>query len=595
MCGIVGYIGYKQAQPVLLQSLKRLEYRGYDSCGIAIVKAGEIQLFKDKGRIIELERKLPRLNGKIGIGHTRWATHGEPSPINAHPHLDCHRRIAVVHNGIIENYSSLKRQLIEEGHSFLSETDTEVIPHLIEKYYHGSLFEAVSQAMGHLSGSFAIAVLSTTSPELIVARRESPLIVGLGDKENFVASDIPALLDYTDRVVYLEDDELAAITPGEVKITHQGQPVIRSWQVIPWEAEEAEKAGYEHFMLKEIHEQPQVIRQTLATYVPETGAITDLDIPQHDIEPDILCLGCGSSFYASLAYEYIFDKLGYRNVKSQIASEFIHSSGVKERTWVIGITQSGETADTLKALRKAKEQGAKTIAVTNVIGSTVTRLVDHIIYIRAGPEISVAATKSFVAQLIIGYLVALTVAPVDSNLRQKILNEIRMVAIRVKQLLDEENQITPTATSLAKYSNLFLIARGVNFPVALEGALKLKEIAYLHAEAYPAGELKHGPFALLRENTPVIAIVASDETYQSLLTSIKEIKARNSPVIAIAERGDKNIEQVADEVLFVPKVEPLLSPIINTVTLQLLAYYTAKERGCSIDFPLNLAKSVTVP
>lgn len=595
MCGIVGYIGYKQAQPVLLKSLKRLEYRGYDSCGIAIAKAGEIRLFKDVGRIIELEKKLPQVKGEIGVGHTRWATHGEPSLINAHPHLDCHRKIAVVHNGIIDNYLSLKQQLIEEGHSFLSETDTEVIPHLIEKYYQGSLSEAVSQAIYHLSGPFAIAVLSATSPELIVARRESPLILGLGDKENFIASDVPALLDYTDRVVYLEDADLALITPEEVKITHQGQSATRNWQVIPWKPEEAEKTGYDHFMLKEIHEQPQVIRQTLAAYVPETGTITNLDIPQDDQKPDILCLGCGSSFFVSLTYEYIFDKLGHRNIRSQIASEFIHSTGVKEKTWVIGITQSGETADTLKALKKAKEQGARTIAITNVLGSSVTRLADHILYIRAGPEISVAATKSFLAQLIIGYLIALTIAPVDTYITEKILKELRLIAIRVKQILDEESQIVPIATSLAKYPNLFLIARGINYPAALEGALKLKEIAYIHAEAYPAGELKHGPLALLRQNTPVIALTPPDDTYLSLLTSIKEIKARNSPVIAIAEKGDKDIGQIADEVIFVPKVEPLLSPITNTVVLQLLAYYAAKERGCSIDFPVNLAKSVTVP
>lgn len=595
MCGIVGYIGYKQAQPILLRSLKRLEYRGYDSCGIAITDGGSIKLFKDVGRIIELERKLPRVIGKTGVGHTRWATHGEPSQINAHPHLDCRQKIAVVHNGIIENFLSLKQQLTQEGHSFLSETDTEVVPHLIEKYYQGNLYQAVSRAIEHLTGSFAIAVLSTTSPELIVARRESPVVIGLGDKENFIASDIPAVLDYTDRVIYLEDDDLALITANEVKIIHQGQPTTRSWQVIPWSLEEAEKAGYEHFMLKEIHEQPQVIRQTLSTYVPETGTITDLDIPNDDKEPNILCLGCGTSFYACLVYEYILNKLGHLGIKSQIASEFIHSTGIKKGTWVIGITQSGETADTLKALKKAKEQGGRTLAITNVIGSSVTRLADHILYIRAGPEISVAATKSFVAQLVIGYLIALTIASVDSYVKEKILNQLRLVSLRVKQILDEENQIAQIATPLSRCDNLFLIARGINYPVALEGALKLKEIAYIHAEAYSAGELKHGPFALLRNNTPVIAITAPDDTYQSMLTSVKEVKARNSPVIAIAQRGDKDIEQVADEVIFVPEVDPLLSPITSTIVLQLLAYYAAKVRGNSIDFPVNLAKSVTVP
>lgn len=593
MCGIVGYIGYKRAQPVLFKSLKRLEYRGYDSCGIAVANEGEIQLYKDVGRIFALEEKLPQVSGKAGIGHTRWATHGGPSQINAHPHLDCHQKIAVVHNGIIDNYFSLKQQLINEGHLFLSETDTEVVAHLVEKYYNGNLPQAVIKAINDISGTYAIAVLDSNGNEVVVARKESPVVIGLGDKENFIGSDIPALLDYTDRVIYVEDDDLVVITPDDVKITHQSKVVARKWQVIPWKVDEAEKAGYDHFMIKEIHEQPQVIRQTLSTYVSEAGIMSELDIPQ-DEKPDILYLACGSSFYASLVHENVFDKLGHRDIKCHIASEFISSSRIKEGTWVVGISQSGETADTLEAIRKAKGQGAKTIAITNVVGSTITRVVDHPLYIRAGPEISVAATKSFIAQVVVGYLLALAVAPVDSYLKEKILKELQLVSSKVKQILDNESAIAQHAVNLAKYEDIFIIARGVNYPAALEGALKLKEIAYIHAEAFPAGELKHGPFALLRENTPVIAIATPDETYQSLLTSIKEVRARNSPVIAIAEEGDKNIEQMANEVIFTPKVEPLLSPITNTIVLQLLAYYSARERGCSIDFPVNLAKSVTV-
>ena len=595
MCGIVGYIGYRRAQPILLRSLKRLEYRGYDSCGVAIADTGRIQLFKDVGRIMDLEEKLPQISGRVGIGHTRWATHGGPSTINAHPHLDCHQRIAVVHNGIIDNYADLKQQLIGEGHSFLSETDTEVVAHLVEKYHHdGSLHEAVGRALRDIVGTYAVVVLDSAASELVIARKESPVVVGLGDKENFIGSDIPALLDYTDRVVYVEDDDLVVVTPDNVKITHKDQLISRKWQVIPWKVEEAEKAGYEHFMIKEIHEQPQVIRQTLSTYVSDAAIMTEFDIPD-DKEPTILYLACGSSFSASLVHENILDRLGHRDVKCQIASEFSHSSRVKEGTWVIGISQSGETADTLEAIKKAKSQGAKTIAITNVVGSTITRVTDHTLYMRAGPEISVAATKSFIAQVVMGYLLALSVAPVDSYVKEKLIKELHLVSSKVKQIIDNEEVIARLATSfLAKYEDVFIIARGVNYPAALEGALKLKEIAYIHAEAFPAGELKHGPFALLRHNTPVIALATPDETYQSLLTSIKEVRARSSPVLAIAEEGDKNIEQVANEVIYVPKVEPLLTPIINTTVLQLLSYYAAKERDCSIDRPVNLAKSVTV-
>jgi glucosamine--fructose-6-phosphate aminotransferase (isomerizing) len=597
MCGIVGYIGYKQAQPILLKSLKRLEYRGYDSCGFAIANSGELQLFKDVGRIIDLEEKLPQIKGKAGIGHTRWATHGAPSTVNAHPHLDCQGRVAVVHNGIIDNYAALKEQLIAEGHLFKSETDTEVIAHLIEKYSCGSLSEAVNKALHDIAGTYAIAVLDGEANEVVVARKENPIVIGVGDKENFIGSDITALLDFTERVIYVEDDDLVTIKPHDIEVTHQNKAISRKWQVIPWKVEEAERAGYEHFMIKEIHEQPQIIHQTLSAYISESGIMTELDIPE-DEEPTILYLACGSSYYSSLVHEHIMDRLGYRNVKCQIASEFGFSSRVKEGTWAIGISQSGETADTLEAIKKAKNQGAKTIAITNVVGSTITRVADHTLYVRAGPEISVAATKSFIAQVIIGYLLALSIAPFESYvnryIKEKLVKELQLVSSKVKQILDAEQMIAKMATDLAKYGNIFIIARGVNYPAALEGALKLKEIAYIHAEAFPAGELKHGPFALLRDNTPVLAIATPDETYQSLLTSIKEVRARSSPVIAIAEEGDKNIEQVANKVIYTPKVEPLLSPITNTVILQLLAYYTAKERGCSIDRPVNLAKSVTV-
>jgi glutamine---fructose-6-phosphate transaminase (isomerizing) len=552
-----------------------------------------LQLFKDIGRVFELEKKMPRLNGNAGIGHTRWATHGVPSTINAHPHLDCKGKIAVVHNGIIENYFDLKQKLIGEGHIFLSETDTEVVAHLVEKYYISSLSDAVQQAIKEISGTYAVCVMNSEANEIVIARKESPVVIGLGDKENFIGSDIPALLDYTDRVIYVEDDDFVVLTPDSIKITHNDKEINRKWQVVPWKVDEAEKAGYDHFMIKEIHEQPQVIRQTLASYVSENGIMTELDIPQ-DQEPTILYLACGSSYYASLLHESIFDKMGHRNIKCQIASEFVQSSRVKEGTWVIGISQSGETADTLEAIKKAKGQGAKTIAITNVVGSTITRVVDHTLYMRAGPEISVAATKSFIAQVIIGYLLVLAATNTDSYIKEKTLKELQLISTKVKQIIDNEHVIAEKAIALSKYENIFLIARGGNYPAALEGALKFKEVAYIHAEAFPAGELKHGPFALLRDKTPVIALAPQDENYQSLLTTIKEVGARSSPVLAIAEEGDKNIEQVANDVIYVPKVDPLLSPILNTTLLHLLAYYAAKERGCSIDRPVNLAKSVTV-
>ena len=593
MCGIVGYIGYKQAQPILIKSLKRLEYRGYDSYGIAVANRNKIKLCKDTGRIVEIEDKFPQVSGKVGIGHTRWATHGAPSQMNAHPHLDCQGRIAVVHNGIIDNYVALKKQLINEGHKFLSETDTEVIAHVVEKYYTGSLSEAVSKTINDIAGTYALAVIDNAANELVVARKESPLVIGLGDKENFIGSDVPALLDFTDRVIYVEDDDLAIITADDVRIKSHNKPVSRKWQVIPWKVDEAEKAGYEHFMIKEIHEEPQVIRQTLAAYISDEGILEELDMPD-DENPSVFYLSCGSSFYASLIHESILDKLGFGNVKCQIASEFSHSSRIRVGSWVISLSQSGETADTLDAVKKARGQGAKTIAITNVIGSTITRIADHTLYMRAGPEISVAATKSFIAQVIIGYLISLALAPVDRVTKEKIVKELQLVSSKVKRILDNENMIARQASELAKYETMFLIARGANYPVALEGALKLKEVAYVHAEAFPALELKHGPFALLRDNTPVIAIAAADDTYQSMFTSIKEVRARNSPVLAIAQEGDRNIEQVANEVIFIPRVDPILSPITNTIVLQLLAYFVARERGCSIDRPVNLAKSVTV-
>ena len=589
MCGIVGYIGNKQAQPVLLNCLARLEYRGYDSCGMA-VRANAIEMYKDAGRVKELARAVPKLGGVVGIGHTRWATHGEPSQINAHPHLDCSGNIAVVHNGIINNFQKLKQQLIDQGHNFISQTDTEVIPHLIEKYYNGNLEEAVETALRDIEGSYAIVVLAADESKLVAARKDSPLIIGIGDRENFVASDVPAILDYTNRALYLEDGDIAIVTKKGIRVRRNGTGVKREEHRISWSVEDAQKSGYEHFMLKEIHEQPKVIRDTLGDYTQRAEPAKLLDA---GIE-SILMLACGTSYHAALVGRYIIEELLSIPVRVELASEFNYWAPTLANTGAIAITQSGETADTLKAMKKLKDMGCPVLAITNVVGSSASRIADQIIYIRAGPEISVAATKSFTAQLMVLYWLAMSHSEVDARRLAGLIMGIRQLPKKVQQVLDNEDEITECARYLAGYENAFFIGRGINFPVALEGALKLKEISYIHAEAYPAGELKHGSFALLSEDVPVIAIVARDNTYEAMLTNIKEVKARRSPVIALAEEGDEDIDQLADSVITVPKVDAIFSPVVNTVALQLLAYYTAKHRGCPIDTPRNLAKSVTV-
>ena len=592
MCGIVGYIGGRDAQPILLQSLKRLEYRGYDSCGIAVL-GSTIKVSKDVGRVEQLEKALPRDKGRLGIGHTRWATHGKPSRSNAHPHTDCSGNIAVVHNGVIDNSQQLRDELTGEGHRFLSETDTEVMPHLIERYYQGDLEQAVKRALADVKGSYALIVLIADHEELLVARNESPLVIGVGDGENFVASDVPALLDYTDRVIYLEDGDVGVINGDDIRLLNQDREVRRETSVIPWSLEDAQKGGYDHFMLKEIHEQPRVIRDTLGGYISAIEPAVDLGLERTDFE-DVLLLACGTSYHAGLVGRCLLERIARVPVRVEIASEFSHSDAVLGKTWVIGITQSGETADLMGALKKAKQMGCKTLAITNCIGSSATRVADQTFYIKAQPEISVAATKSFIAQLMALYLLALSEAKMDIRSLQDLIGELSVLPDRVQLILDDEEKIARFGKYLSTYDSAFFIARGINFPVALEGALKLKEISYIHAEGYPAGELKHGPFALLTPDTPVIAITARDDTYEAMLANIKEIKARESPVIALAGEDDEDIEQFVDHVIRVPGVSSIFSPVINSVVLQLLAYYAAKERGCSIDMPRNLAKSVTV-
>jgi glucosamine--fructose-6-phosphate aminotransferase (isomerizing) len=592
MCGIVGYIGKKRAQPILLNSLSKLEYRGYDSCGIA-VSNGNIQVYKDIGRVKNLEKTIPFIKGSIGIGHTRWATHGEPSQINAHPHSDCSGRFAVVHNGTINNFQEIKQRLVAEGHTIVSQTDTELIAHLIEKYYDGDFVKAVETTIKELEGAYTMIAIMVGEPTLVAARKDSPLIIGIGDRENFFASDVPALLDYTSRVIYLEDGDIAIVKADSVDIRNNGAGIDRKENKISWSVEDAQKAGYEHFMLKEIHEQPKVIRDTLSGYIAAGEPAAELAGGGGSMN-DTLILACGTSYHAGLVGKYIIEKLVDVPVRVEMADEFIYSGQATAGNRAIVITQSGETLDALKAIKKLKEQGCQVIAITNVVGSTVTRAADRTIYMRAGPEISVAATKTYMAQLIALYWLALPYARVDSKKLDGMVTELRQLPVKVQQVLDNESAIADCAHRLADYENVFFIGKGVNYPVALEGALKLKEISYIHAEGYAAGELKHGPFALLGEKTPVVAIIAPDNTHEAIVTSIKEIKARRSPVLAIVSEGDESMAGLADMIVTVPLVDSLFSPVVNSVVVQLLSYFAAKERGCPIDFPRNLAKSVTV-
>jgi glucosamine--fructose-6-phosphate aminotransferase (isomerizing) len=593
MCGIVGYIGDRETEPILTDCLKRLEYRGYDSCGIAIL-GNKMQVFKDVGRIVELERHLPRVKGKIGIGHTRWATHGKPSKENAHPHLDCTGKIAVVHNGVITNFQTLREELTVQGHAFRSETDTEVIAHLIERYYEGDLVEAVGRALREIRGSYAVVVIGEGHDELVVARNENPLVIGLGDREILVASDIPAVLERTDKVIYLKDGDIGLLSKKGIKVFNNGAVAEREEHRIPWTLSEAQRGGYEHFILKEIHEQPGIINRIITEYISAAEPKVELGLNKNTDFSNILLLACGTSYHAALVGKYIIEKLAEIPVCVELASEFNYSEPLLRKNLSIAITQSGETADTVKALRKAKIYGRRTLAITNVVESSITRIADEVLYLRAGPEISVAATKSFIAQLVALYLLALSYGKPSVYSQGKMLDKLRELPSKVERVLTNEEEIAEYAKYLAKYDNAFLVARGINLPIALEGALKLKEISYIHAEGYPAGELKHGPLALVTSETPVVGVIAKDNTHDILLANIKEIKARDAPVLAVASEEDFEIEKYVDFVIRVPQSDPLLAPVVNTVALQLLAYYAAREKGCPIDMPRNLAKSITV-
>ena len=592
VCGIVGYIGDREAQPVLLNCLSRLEYRGYDSCGIAI-SGHPLDTCKAAVRVDMLQQVSPSFHGTLGIGHTRWATHGLPTSINAHPHLDCSGKIAVVHNGVISNYQALKQQLIDEGHTFVSETDTEIIPHLIEKYYAGDLRKATEAALSKIEGSYAVAVIMENFEGLIVGRKDSPLVIGIGDNEKLIASDVPAILEYASKVIYLEDGDIASIFKDKIIITHNDIFVTREENPVTWDKKDVGKSGYDHYMIKEIHDQLRVMRDSVNDFLAGDTRESLPSLLDSDLK-DLLLLACGTSYHAGLIGKYIIEELLGIPSRVELGSEFNHRSRMIIPSMTIAITQSGETADILTPLKKLRDARSKTLVITNVLNSTASRLADYTIYTQAGPEVSVAATKTFTAQLLELYKIVLSSRRINLGLHDDLITDLRKLPSNIQRVLDNERIIQDYASFLSQFNTVFYVGRGINYPIALEGALKLKEIAYIHAEGYAAGELKHGPFALLDKNTPVVALATQGNVYNSMITTIKEIKARQSPVIAVVDTDDEYIGTLVDMVIRVPHVPEMFSPIINVIPLQLLAYHAANERGCTVDYPRNLAKSVTV-
>ena len=606
MCGIVGYIGYKQASNILVEGLKKLEYRGYDSAGVAILN-DKIEVRKFKGRLINLEESLKTnpIEGTIGIGHTRWATHGEPSDVNAHPHSNENITLSVVHNGIIENYLKLKEWLISKGYNFYSETDTEVIPNLIDYYYNGDLLEAVINATEKLEGSFAIGVISNNEPDkLIAVKKDSPLIIGIGRNEYFIASDIPAVLSHTKDVYLLNDNEFVTLSKDGIDIRTRNKEIIKKEIFhVTWDVNAAEKCGYEDFMLKEIHEQPKAVRDTLAGKIALNKEISFDNIKFTKNELDnfdkIYIVACGTAYNAGLVGKHAIEKLANIPVETDIASEFRYRDPmITDKTLVIVVSQSGETADTLAVLRAAKKQGAKVLAITNVVGSSIAREADDVFYTLAGPEIAVASTKAYTTQLTAFYILALHFAEVKGTLDPVEIESIKqdLIAIpnKIDELLKNKDNIKKYASYHFNQKDLFFLGRGLDFAVALEGSLKLKEISYIHSEAYAGGELKHGPIALIEKGTSVITLLTQERLKDKMLSNVKEVTTRGGNILAIVNDGDKSAKSITDDVIFIPKTIDLLTPLLSVIPLQLLAYYIAKLKDCDVDKPRNLAKSVTV-
>ncbi len=617
MCGIVGYIGPKRVVPVILDGLKRLEYRGYDSAGIAVVQPdGKLEIRRAPGKLQNLEEsiRITPLDGIYGIGHTRWATHGRPTEENAHPHRDCTGEIVVVHNGIIENYLELKHQLISEGHKFVTETDTEIIAHLIEKYSKGkSLEEAVLKTVTVMSGAYALVALSTRDPQKIVAARLGPpIVVGLGENEFFVASDIPAILQHTRSVFFLGDGEVAVLSPQGVRLMDfQSHPINRPAQHVAWDPIMAEKGGFKHFMQKEIFEQPRAVRDTLLGRISQENGqvfLDQMDISEQEFQnfQSVKIIACGTSWHAALAGKFMIERLAHIPVEVDYGSEFRYRDPiVSKENLVIAISQSGETADTLAAVREAKLKGAKVLGICNVVGAMLTREANGTIYTHAGPEIGVASTKAFTGQLTALMLTALYLAQVRGKLTPavatKLMQELTRVPHKIETILQHDAELEELGRLLFRHTDFLYLGRGIHYPIALEGALKLKEISYIHAEGYPAGEMKHGPNALIDENLPVVVIATRDESdpasmtrYEKTLSNIQEVKARDGIVVAVITEGDRQTREVADHIVEVPAAPEILSPILEIVPLQLLAYHIAVRRGCDVDQPRNLAKSVTV-
>jgi glucosamine--fructose-6-phosphate aminotransferase (isomerizing) len=607
MCGIVGYVGHRQAAPLVLEALKRLEYRGYDSAGLAVLNDGRLAVEKAAGKLSALEGRLQAdlPEGAVGLGHTRWATHGAPSDINAHPHTDCGGTIAVVHNGIVENATVLRDALSKRGHVFTSETDTEILAHLIEDHFTDSLEAAVAAALRQVEGAYGLAVISQSDPGRIVAARHgSPLLLGLGEGENFVASDAAAIVQHTRSVVYLDDMEIAVMTPGEYHVADlHTTRVQKSVSVVDWDLATIERGGHPHFMLKEILEQPEAIQNTLRGRLLEdegNARLGGVDLSDGELrEIDrVVITACGTSWHAALVGEYMLEEVARVPAEVEYASEFRYRTPlVDQRTLVIGISQSGETADTLAALREAKKRGARTLGVVNAVGSTIAREVDSGIYIHAGPEVGVASTKAFTCQIVALALLTLRMGRLRalSVLQgRKIVQALQKLPEQVTEVLSRMEPIEALAGTYALAQNALFLGRGYNFPVALEGALKLKEISYIHAEGYPAAEMKHGPIALIDEMMPVFCLAPRDAVYQKIVSNIQEVKARQGRVMAVVTEGDDEMTRIAEHTIAVPETIDPLTPVLCVVPLQLLAYHVAVRRGCNVDQPRNLAKSVTV-
>ncbi|MFH0947469.1 MAG: glutamine--fructose-6-phosphate transaminase (isomerizing) [Elusimicrobiota bacterium] len=612
MCGIVGYIGNKLASEVILDGLKRLEYRGYDSSGIATIEDNPafcgIKISRAVGKIKNLETVIwnKKFYGTVGIGHIRWATHGKPSEENAHPHTDCSGKIVVVHNGIIENYRQLKRELLSEGHKFRSETDTEVVVHLIEKYYSGDILSAVKTAVKHLKGAYSIGVLSEDNPDVLLGVRcDAPLVVGLGENEFFIASDIPAVLAYTKKFIYLLDGDIVELKKDSYRIFDKSDEIAeRKINTIEWDSLMAEKSGYKHFMLKEIFEQSQTIEDTFRDRLVVEDISEFFD--DMNINPQIIrdinkisIVACGTSYHAGLIGKFLFESLAGISTETDIGSEFRYRDLIiDDKTLLIAISQSGETADTIAPLREAKKHGARTLSICNVMGSTITRESSATFYTRCGPEIGVASTKAFTGQLTAIYLLALYFGIVRGKITKdfasKFIDSLIQIPRDISEILKKEDGIKSIAKKFFKKSHFLYLGRGLNYPIALEGALKLKEISYIHAEGYASGEMKHGPIALIDENMPVVCIATAGRVYEKILSNIEEVKAREGIVIAIATVGDELIKEKADYVIYIPETDEALYPFLTVIPLQLLAYYVGVLRGCDVDQPRNLAKSVTV-